>query len=600
MPKKKKSTEISFEPYTVLDFIEVQKLAYKLASIIRRKNKKLENILLNYETYEVVRDEVERSLDLLENLKENEEYFKLRIGQIASFLPRNQPLYAFCCFVVVPSLMASKVFFRIPRSMHHFFTEMINTLEIPTIFPNIKIFNGQRAEFIKEMSVCHEDEKTEEKSPITNAVIFTGTSSNADQLRNVFDKKTLFIANGSGHNPIVISTDADIKKAVDSVTTLQFYNQGQDCAAPNAILVHKKIIKPFLKLLEKTVREVKIGNYFQKDVRIGPISEARDLERIQKVLLENKEFINKNTPGVMRVKERIIEPTIIIKPLKQGGNYSEVFAPIIFVQEYEKDSDLSMYFENPHYAHNAMYITLFGKSNYIQNTIDHPILDKILHKKDTFIQNTHLHAKSVERGVKPYGGYGTGSSSISINRETTPMPTLPQRDIYDFVVRPLLDKNNLDQYKQELKRYTKIVYKNVEKLLKIKTTQEDRQESNINTDYFYIDRNKIKDAKNQFVKIEPEDRHHLSKEKNIDHIKDLNSKDITKIRKLKTLIQNKDKITNEEFGVQLYKIAKMYKSKERDFFESIYLLLFNKRYGPKLSPFLYSVDNEDIEKLLDI
>ena len=43
--------------------------------------------------------------------------------------------------------------------------------------------------------------------------------------------------------------------------------------------------------------------------------------------------------------EVIVEPTIISKPLVEGGNFDEVFSPLIFVQQYDDDSDLVLYFE---------------------------------------------------------------------------------------------------------------------------------------------------------------------------------------------------------------------------------------------------------------
>ena len=112
-------------PYSPIDFSEVDKRAKHLADIIESRLEILTNILLSYESYEVIQDEVDRTLDLLKNLKENKKYFCLRVGSVTSFLPRNQPLYSFSCFVLVPSLMASEVHFRIPHSTRYFFEETL-------------------------------------------------------------------------------------------------------------------------------------------------------------------------------------------------------------------------------------------------------------------------------------------------------------------------------------------------------------------------------------------------------------------------------------------------------------------------------------------
>ena len=61
-------------PYTPLRFSEVGLSAQYLADIIETRLKDLTNILLKYESHEVVQDEVARTLDLLKHLKENKKY----------------------------------------------------------------------------------------------------------------------------------------------------------------------------------------------------------------------------------------------------------------------------------------------------------------------------------------------------------------------------------------------------------------------------------------------------------------------------------------------------------------------------------------------
>src|SRR3989344_1831473 len=110
-----------FTPYARLSFDEIESRSLQFAKKIVDTFDALADVLLEYESFEVVEDEVARTLDILRSLHENKKYFQLRINEIAAFLPRNQPLYAFTCFVVIPSFMAHKVYFRIPYSMRSFF-----------------------------------------------------------------------------------------------------------------------------------------------------------------------------------------------------------------------------------------------------------------------------------------------------------------------------------------------------------------------------------------------------------------------------------------------------------------------------------------------
>src|SRR5690606_17867512 len=99
------------------------------------------------------------------------------------------------------------------------------------------------------------------------------------------------------------------------------------------------------------------------------------------------------------------------------------------------------YFEDPRYAPNAMYITLYGQSAYVESLIGRQFASGVLHDEATIIRNTDLHAPGIERGTQPYGGYGRGASCISIYGKVTPKPTLPQRDIFEQLVAPALEWN---------------------------------------------------------------------------------------------------------------------------------------------------------------
>ena len=594
--------------YTPLRFSEVGLSAQYLARIIETRLKDLTNILLKYESHEVVLDEVARTLDLLKHLKENRKYFRLRVGAITTFLPRNQPLYAFACFVVVPSLMASEVHFRIPHSMRNFFPGMLKLLEISRLFPNVVVSFSERLDFLKARSALLIDPQTKESKPITDVVIFTGIPTHADRLRLVFDRRTLFIVNGAGHNPVVISKDANLSKAVEAVLTLQLYNQGQDCAAPNAILVHKSVAIEFLCMLRENIRDIKVGHYADRSCRTGPISDPNDLVRIQNFLINNREWIDPSTTGIIRTRDSIVEPTIIYKPIIKGGNFSEIFAPIMFVQEYANDKELRLYFENKNYARNAMYVTLYGTSAYIQNLINRPILGKKILDRSTFIHNTHLHAPGVERGTLPYGGYGYGASSLSINGKITALPTLPQRDIYKWIVQPLLKKKAVKSYNKKAQRFTEIQEKNVERLLKLQslTTNPQLQIGKITNDT-YLDSYLIKKHGLRYVKIDEKDVYHLLKKSNVEYINSLNRADIKLIHDLRKLLKRKSVISADKFSSLLYSIPKELNetkasniTRQRLFFQHVYQLLFGRKSGPRLALFLLDAEEKTVARLLDV
>ncbi|MBI2453110.1 aldehyde dehydrogenase [Candidatus Peregrinibacteria bacterium] len=422
-----------------IDLNDILVRARRLGEHIEAKKENIIGVLIRYETFEVAEDEIQRTLDLLFNLDENSAYFQRKVGPASVFLPSNQPLYSLACFGVVPALMAREVYLKAPSFMDDFFSDLTDVLNLNNHFPNIHVHHGPRQQFVKACSTIRTDSETGKSETACDVVIFTGQSEKANMLRKAFHERVLFIVNGAGHNPIVVTETADINEAVRSAIHVQLYNQGQDCAGPNAILVHGDVYDAFMARLTEELRKIKVGPYTNRENTVGPISRPDDLSRIQRLINENIQYLSPETDGVTHARRNIVEPTIIEKPLDDGGNYREQFAPIFFVQRYGRDEDLDLYFGDEKYRKNAMYVTVFGKSEFVDRLVGDPEKDaNCVHRENTIVRNTDLHAPGVERGTQPYGGYGRNASYICINGKIIRKPTLPQRDIFEHLVKPTL------------------------------------------------------------------------------------------------------------------------------------------------------------------
>ncbi|MBV7261696.1 aldehyde dehydrogenase family protein [Photobacterium sp. WH24] len=398
-----------------ISFDLVKEKCLKLALALKNKRDEIIQSVSSYQCRNVTDDEISRSLDLLLNIQENQEYFKLKVQGVTSFLPLNQPIYATVCFGFIPSLMSKDTCIRPPTAMHSHYQKLIKAIDF-TYFSN-------------SLSISFEDKESfiSKRIQVTDAVIFTGTPENALKVRKHFRKKTLFILNGAGHNPLVISKDANIDQAVESAMRVVLYNQGQDCAGPNSILIHQDSYSIFRQKLVNELEKIKnkVGLYDDPDNIVGPNSDVDHSIKLATIFKQYREYCTYG--GEINIINGLIRPTIFEKPLSLGGNYKEFFAPIFFLQEYRCDEELESYFFQPQYSKNAMYISLFGSSDYINNEINENI-----HLKDSILINTDLHL--VERGTTPYGGQGIAASCIYFNGEVIKGNTLPQRDIYNHLV----------------------------------------------------------------------------------------------------------------------------------------------------------------------
>jgi lysyl-tRNA synthetase class 1 len=593
-------------PLAPLDFSQIDEVARAFAIHVEDNFERLADVMLAYESYEVLQDEVNRTLYLLNNLRENEEYFRLRIGTVVAFLPRNQPLYAFACFVIIPSFMSQEVRFRVPHVMRHFFEQMLAVLAVETFFPNIVVCKQNRSDFLRDCSALRLDQETKESWPVTDAVIFTGTSVHADQLRAIFDKRTLFIANGAGHNPVVVSEGAHLREAVQAVLDLQFYNQGQDCAAPNSILVHSSLFSEFMQLLRDQVFGIPVGSFHDRACRIGPMSNPHDLVRVQDFLIKNRSWLDRTTPGIIRCFDAVLEPTIICKPLKEGGNFTETFAPIIVVQEYQEDGALSDYFESPHYARNAMYISVYGTSRYVDQLAGRTFGGQVLHDGASILRNTHLHAPGVELGTRPYGGSGRGASSLSINGKLVCKPTLPQRDIWECVAKPLSSGATLDTYRRGLERSTTVHRKDIQKLLRLKPAAQQEKRAHF-ADRIYVDALGIKKGGSRYVQVDANKMFELLPAVNAEYAQQMTYRECERIRALRAALLRQEPFSESELHDYLCELSKepsapsqRSRTLQREFFRHVYSLLLGKSEGPRLASFLLALDRTNLCQLLDV
>lgn len=418
---KKVTTNIEKKMFLKQDiqFEVVQDRCAVLAYALRKKSDALVKALSGYQCQNVTLDEIDRSVDLLENIHLNQDFFIRKIGGVTSFLPLNQPIYASACFGFVPALMAEDVCIRPPTAMQHHYRRLMEILNLTS--------------FSDSLNICYEPKEVflSQRVNITDAVIFTGTPENAGKVRKHFRKDVLFILNGAGHNPLIVAEDADLSLALKSAMRVVLYNQGQDCAGPNTILVKVENYPIFISMLisELEANRHQVGDYAQRDVIVGPNSDIGHSIKIAGLFRSQRKYCLYG--GEINPINGMIKPTVFSKPLSEGGNYQEFFAPVFFIQPYQEDDELEMYFSHPLYQSNAMYISLFGRSAYIEQR-----LDQNLHCPESILRNTDLHLE--EHGYLPYGGQGSSASCIWIDGKKINGSTLPQREIFKYLIEPVM------------------------------------------------------------------------------------------------------------------------------------------------------------------
>ena len=85
-----------------------------------------------------------------------------------------------------------------------------------------------------------------------------------------------------GNAPFIVFEDADIDAAVDGFMAAKFRNGGQTCVCPNRVFVHNTVHDAFASKLAARVAALKVGPASDPASQIGPMINARAVEKIDR------------------------------------------------------------------------------------------------------------------------------------------------------------------------------------------------------------------------------------------------------------------------------------------------------------------------------
>src|SRR4029079_15099323 len=116
-------------------------------------------------------------------------------------------------------------------------------------------------------------------------VSFTGSTEVGKELiRRSADKVSRLSVELGGHAPLIVFPDADVSQVAQAAVIGKFRNNGQVCIAPSRCYVHEKISKDFTEAAVELTRKLKIGNGLDEGVQVGPMFEAKALEKTSELV----------------------------------------------------------------------------------------------------------------------------------------------------------------------------------------------------------------------------------------------------------------------------------------------------------------------------
>ncbi len=167
-----------------------------------------------------------------------------------------------------------------PLTMYRF-TEVLEDVGLPTGVFNF--ITGSGPEVGAEI-VSSDD---------TAGIAFTGSRAVGYAIAKEFVSKRPrpVIAEMGGKNPVIVSSKADLRKAVEGTVRSAFGYGGQKCSACSRVLVFETIKTEFLAKLVKRTQSIKIGDPTKKETFLGPLINKEAYEKYRnfaKVAKEGK------------------------------------------------------------------------------------------------------------------------------------------------------------------------------------------------------------------------------------------------------------------------------------------------------------------------
>ncbi len=196
------------------------------------------------------------------------------------------------------------------------------------------------------------------KHPLVDKISFTGSTEVGKRIMSLGSetvKKVTLELGGKSAN--IILEDADIDSAVDGALVAIFYNTGQICISGSRLLLHRSIYDKFLEKLKRRVADIKVGYQLMPDTKVGPMNNARQLEKVEKYVEIGKSEGARLLCGGKRAKVPgfdgglYFEPTIFVDvDNKMRIAQEEIFGPVLCVIPFKDDDEAVKIANDTHYG----------------------------------------------------------------------------------------------------------------------------------------------------------------------------------------------------------------------------------------------------------
>jgi len=202
----------------------------------------------------------------------------------------------------------------------------------------LNIVTASRAQAAEVVDVWLDDARVRK-------ITFTGSTPVGKHLarRSAETLKRLSLELG-GNAPFIVFDDADLDAAVDGLMVAKFRNGGQTCVCPNRVFVQSAVHDRFVDKLAAKIVALKVGPASDPASQIGPMINARAVEKIERHIGDALERGARVVVGGKRLPAlgpNYYAPTLLVgADARMACSCEETFGPVVPVTRFDTEDEV--------------------------------------------------------------------------------------------------------------------------------------------------------------------------------------------------------------------------------------------------------------------
>ncbi|MDC3145773.1 aldehyde dehydrogenase [Candidatus Pelagibacter sp.] len=375
--------------------------------LYRETHKQANYIAEYYDYYAGLADKVEGTVLPIDKPNIQAITTRIPIGVIAAIVPWNSQMFLTATKLAPALAMGNTVVIKCselaPATMFEF-AKLIEETGIPKGVVNVISGFGEP---------CG---KALTSHNLVEKIAFTGGPETARHIiRNSAENLSEVSLELGGKSPVAVFNDANQENAINGITAGIFGASGQSCIAGSRLYLQEKIYDEFLDKLSQRAEKIKIGAPMDPETEMGPISNYKQLEVIEKNIKLTLEQGGKLKCGGQRhsfSNEGYYFPATIIEcdnhnlPVAEN----ELFGPVLSVMKFKtEDEVVSKMNDNQYGLSSGVYTSDLARGMRVSKAIRAGI---------TFVNTYRLISPTAPFGGIKDSGYGKEAGLESIKDYT--------------------------------------------------------------------------------------------------------------------------------------------------------------------------------------